>query len=231
MELKLKAEERKVTGKGPVRRLRSQGEVPAVLYGQGTEAFPLKIKADDLREVLHSSAGSNVLIDMQVARGKEKENHLVMIKEIQRHPFKSRLLHIDFVKVSRDEKVTTKVPIAITGEDVAAGLKAGGTLQHNLWEVEVECLPADMPDHVFADVSQLEIGDHLTVADLKGASGVTILTDTEDTILTILAPRIIEVEEVEVAEVLEEEAAAKEEVAPEEEKPGEATPGEGGEAG
>jgi large subunit ribosomal protein L25 len=229
LELKLTAETREETGKGPVKRLRVQGGIPAVLYGPGLLPHNLVVKKEDLGEVLHTEAGANVLIDLQVVDGKKKESHLVMIKEIQRHPFKEKFLHVDFVKVARDEKVTTKVPIAVSGEAESLGLKNGGTLQHNIWEVEVECLPADMPDHLYVDVSMMDIGDHLRVSDLTSPPGVTILTDADDTILTVLAPRVIEVEVPEVAEVAEELAPEEEEVAPAKEKPGEAVPPAGGE--
>ena len=229
MELKLTAETREETGKGPVKRLRVQGGIPAVLYGPGLLPHNLVVEKEDLGEVLHTEAGANVLIDLQVVDGKKKESHLVMIKEIQRHPFKEKFLHVDFVKVARDEKVTTKVPIAVSGEAESLGLKNGGTLQHNIWEVEVECLPADMPDHLYVDVSMMDIGDHLRVSDLTSPPGVTILTDADDTILTVLAPRVIEVEVPEVAEVAEELAPEEEEVASAKEKPGEAVPPAGGE--
>jgi len=229
LELKLTAETREETGKGPVKRLRVQGGIPAVLYGPGLLPHNLVVKKEDLGEVLHTEAGANVLIDLQVVDGKKKESHLVMIKEIQRHPFKEKFLHVDFVKVARDEKVTTKVPIAVSGEAESLGLKNGGTLQHNIWEVEVECLPADMPDHLYVDVSMMDIGDHLRVSDLTSPPGVTILTDADDTILTVLAPRVIEVEVPEVAEVAGELAPEEEEVAPAKEKPGEAVPPAGGE--
>ena len=222
MEFKLEAETREEKGKGPVKRLRSKGEIPAVLYGMGVESHSLMVKKEDLTEVLHTGAGANVLIDLQVVDGKNKESHLVMIKEIQRHPFKEKFLHVDFVKVARDEKVTTKVTIAVKGEEETLGLKAGGTLQHNIWEVEVECLPADMPDHLYADISMMEIGDHLRVSDLVTPAGVLVVTDADDTILTILAPRVLEVEEVA-------EEVAEEGVAPAEEKLEEAAPPAGGE--
>jgi large subunit ribosomal protein L25 len=228
LELKLTAETREETGKGPVKRLRAKGEIPAVLYGLGLRPHSLLVKKEDLSDVLHTEAGANVLIDLQVVEGKKKVSHLVMIKEIQRHPFKEKFLHVDFVKVARDETVTTKVPIAVRGEAETLGLKAGGTLQHNIWEVEVECLPSDMPDHLYVDISMMEIGDHLRVSDLASPSGVTILTDADDTILTILAPRVIEVEVPEVAEIAE-GLAPEEEVAPAEEKPEEAAPPAGGE--
>jgi large subunit ribosomal protein L25 len=229
LELKLIARTRSETGKGAARKMRSAGEVPAVMYGQGTDPQPLAVKKEELQDVIHGEAGLNVLLDLQVVDGKEKDSHLVMIKELQKHPFKEKLLHVDFLKVARDEKVTMKVPLSIRGEETAAGLKAGGTLQHNLWEVEVECLPTEVPDHIYADITDLKIGDHLGVEDLEAPEGISILTDSEDIVLTILAPRLV-VEE-EVAPVSEEEAAAREEAAPGEEEREEAAAPEVGEEG
>jgi len=205
LEYKLKAEKRIETGKGAARKARSRGEVPAVMYGQGGESVSLLIKKEDLTDVLGTGAGSNVLLDLQVTDGKQKDNHLVMIKEMQKHPFKERYLHIDFLKVARDAKVTMKVPISLTGEEESVGLKTGGTLQHNLWEVEVECLPAEVPDHIYVDISDSLVGDHRAVSDLEVPDGVTILSEPGDVVLTILAPRL-------VVEVEPEEEAATEEV-------------------
>ena len=225
MELKLKAEKRDETGKGAARKARERGEVPAVMYGLGDAPVSLLIKKEDLSDVLGSAAGTNVLLDLQVTDGKNMDNHLVMIKELQRHPFKERLLHVDFLKVARDTKVSMRVPITITGEEESVGLKSGGTLQHNLWEVEIECLPGDVPDHVFIDIADADIGDHLSVADLSIPPGITVLADPGDVVLTILAPRLLVEEEAE-----EEEAAeGKEEGAPAEEIPSEGAAAEGGE--
>lgn len=214
MEIKLKAEKRSETGKGPARRMRVAGEVPAVLYGTGVDPSPIKVKKEELSELLHGKGGVHTLIDLVVVDGKEKENHLVMIKEIQRHPLKEMLLHVDFMQVARDEKVTTKVAVAVNGEEESPGLKAGGTVQHNLWEVEVECLPAEMPDHLYIDISHLQIGEHMTVADLTAPPGVTILTEPGDMVLTILPPRLAE--EVVEAVPAEELAAGLAEGEPEE---------------
>ena len=224
MELKLTAEKRIETGKGAARKARERGEVPAVMYGLGDPPVSLLIKKEDLSDALGSEAGSNVLLDLQVVDGKNKDSHLVMIKELQRHPFKEKLLHVDFLKVARDTKVSMRVPISITGEEESEGLKSGGTLQHNLWDVEIECLPGEVPDHIFIDIAVAEIGDHLTVSDLKPPDGVTVLTEPGDVVLTILAPRLI------VEEEEEEGLEAKEEGAPGEEIPEGAT-GESGEEG
>jgi len=205
LEVRLKATVREDCGKGSARKARRSGNVPAVLYGRGLESKPLIVREDEVREVLRGSAGINVLIDLEVKEGRSKENHLVMIKEIQKDILKDFLLHIDFLKVSKDEKVTMKVPIALKGEEESVGLKAGGTLQHNLWEVEVSCLPEEVPDHVIGDITALPVGGHLTVSDLKTPDGVTILSDPDDVVLTILAPRIT-VEAAPAAEVPTEEA-------------------------
>jgi large subunit ribosomal protein L25 len=228
LEQKLKARRRSETGKGAVKRLRNHGEIPAVMYGHGTEPQSLAVKNEELQDAIRGEAGLNVLLDLQVIDGKQKDNHLVMIKELQKHPFKEKLLHVDFLKVARDEKVTMKVPISILGEEESVGLRAGGTLQHNLWEVEVECLPTDVPDHLLADITEIAVGEHLSVADLKPRPGVTVLSDPEDIILTILAPRLLaELEEVPLEE--EEEEAAKEEAAAGEAPPAESAPSAGGE--
>ena len=218
MELKLKARQRSETGKSAARKMRNEGEVPAVMYGHGIDPRPLTVKKEELGELIHGRAGTNVLIDLQVLDGKDKTDHLVMIKELQRHPFKEKLLHVDFLKVARDEKVIMKVPISINGEEDSVGLKAGGTLQHNLWEVELECLPTEVPDHIFADISQVQVGEHLVIGDLKLPAGVDIVADVEDVILTILAPRLAvegALTEEEVAQAKEEAAAAEAAASPE----------------
>ncbi|HEY5531359.1 MAG TPA: 50S ribosomal protein L25/general stress protein Ctc [Candidatus Anoxymicrobiaceae bacterium] len=212
MELKLKARQRSETGKGAARQIRNEGEVPAVMYGHGIDPRSLAVKKEELGEVIHGRAGTNVLIDLQVVDGKDKTDHLVMIKELQRHPFKEKVLHVDFLKVARDEKVTMRVPISINGEEDSVGLRAGGTLQHNLWEVELECLPTEVPDHLFADISQVKVGDHLVIGDLELPASVHILADPDDVILTILAPRLAvegEPTEEEAAQAKEEAAAAE----------------------
>lgn len=223
MELRLKARGRSETGKSAARRMRSLGEIPAVMYGHGEEPRALAVRNKDLQDAIRGAAGTNVLLDLQVTDGKDKASHLVMIKELQKHPFKEKLLHVDFLKVARDEKVTMRVPVLIMGESESVGLRAGGTLQHNTWEIEVQCLPSEVPDNIQADVRDINIGEHMTVGQLEVPGGITVLTDPEDVVLTILAPRLVA--EVEAGE---EEAAAEEEAAPAEQRP-EAGPAEAAE--
>lgn len=228
MELKLEARAREETGKAAARRLRAGGEVPAVMYGLGSEPQPLVVEGSDIWEAIRGEAGINVLIDLQVADGGKKDNHLVMIKELQRHPFKDKIFHVDFLKIARDEVVQMKVPINLIGEEDALGIKAGGTLQHNLWDLEVECLPTDIPESLELDISALEIGDNLRVSELNVPSAVTVLTDRDEVIATILAPRMEEEEEEE--ELLPEELEAEEGEGPPEEME-EGAPPEDGEEG
>lgn len=223
MEARLEARKREETGKGGARRTRANGEVPGVIYGLGTKSQPLAVKAEDLEGVIRGEAGVNVLIDLHLVDGKDKSGSLVMIKELQKHPLKDKLLHVDFLRVARDEVITARVQIAILGEEECIGLKAGGTLQHALWEVEVECLPADIPDQLTIDISGLDIGDNLRVEDLQVPKGVELMADPDDVIATILAPRMEE--ELVEEEVPEEELEFVEgEEVPEGEAPEEAVP-------
>ncbi len=220
MELKLKAEKREESGKGAARKLRAAGRVPAVLYGHGVGPIPVSVDAKDLFHLLHGSAGTNVLVDLQV----DGAEHLSLPREIQRDHVRGRYLHVDFLAVRRDENVTVSVPVRVVGE--SPGVKAGGVIEHHLWELQVECLPGDVPDGIQADVSQLQVGDSLRVADLVPPRGVTVLTPLEESVVSVVIPQVRVVEEVEAAPEEAEEAAAEEgEAAPAAEAPAE----EGGE--
>ena len=220
MELKLKAEKREDSGKGAARKLRAAGRVPAVLYGHGVGPMAVSVDARDLFHVLHGSAGTNVLVDLQV----DGAQHLSLPREIQRDHVRGRYLHVDFLAVRRDETVTVSVPVRVVGE--SPGVKAGGVIEHHLWELQVECLPGDVPDGIEADVSKLQVGDSLRVADLLPPQGVNVLTPLEESVVAVVIPQVRVVEEVEAAAEEGEEAAAEEgEGAPTEEAPAE----EGGE--
>jgi large subunit ribosomal protein L25 len=207
MELKLKAERRDGTGKGVARKLRATGRVPAVLYGQGVEPLSLSVDARELYHALHTAGGANVLVDL-VVDGKEM---LTLPREVQRDHIRGRYVHVDFLAIRRDEKVKVNVPIRVVG--ASPGVKAGGLLEHHLWELNVECLPKDVPEAIEADVSSLEIGDALRVGGITAPSGVTVLTSPDETLVTVATPQILKVE-AELEEALAGEAAA-EEAAPE----------------
>ena len=232
MERKLKASRREVNGKGAARRLRAGGQVPGVVYGHGMDPVAVAVDGRDLFHTLHTEAGSNVLIDLQV----EKDHHLTLPREIQRDHVRGEFIHVDFLAVRRDEKITVEVPVELTGE--SHGVKEGGVVEHHLWEVRVECLPGDVPDRIEGDISKLGIGDSLRVGELTMPSGADLLTDPEETIVSVVPPPILEVEE-EVEEALEGvEAEAEAEGATAEEAgehaegptPGEASEEQGGES-
>lgn len=222
MEQKLIAEKRDGTGKGVARKLRASGRVPGILYGHGMEPIGLSVDAKELFHLFHTGAGTNVLVDLVV----DGAEHLAMPREIQRDHIKGRFVHVDFLVVSRDEKITVSVPVRVVGE--SPGLKAGGVLEHHLWELQVECLPTDVPEAIQADISQLEIGSSLRVADLTPPDGATFLTNAEESVVAVAQPQMaVELEE-EAAEAVEGEAAEEEaEGATPEEAEGAAEPSEG----
>ena len=200
MELKLEAEKRDESGKGAARKLRARGRVPAVLYGHGVGPVSVSVGAKDLYRVLHGSAGTNVLVNLTV----DGAEHLALPREIQRDHVRGRYVHVDFLAVRRDEKVTVSVPVRVVGE--SPGVKVGGVVEHHLWELQVECLPGDVPDGIDADVSELQVGDSLRVSDIVAPEGVAVLTAPEESLLSVVVPQVRVVEE--VAEVAEGEEAA-----------------------
>lgn len=188
MEQRLEATRRDGTGKGVARKLRAAQAVPAVLYGHGAEPQPLSVDARELSRVLHTSAGANVLIDLQV----DGTGHLAMPREIQRDRLHDRFVHVDFLAVDRDEEITVTVPLGIVG--TAAGVRAGGVLDHHLWEIEVECRPGDVPSQIDVDVTALQIGSGLKVRDLVAPAGVRITSSPEDVVISVITPQSREVE-------------------------------------
>ncbi|HEY5904250.1 MAG: 50S ribosomal protein L25 [Actinomycetota bacterium] len=234
MDTKLTAERRSDAGKGVARKLRAAGKIPAVLYGQGLETTPLTVDSRELSHLLHGSAGSNVLVDLMV----DGEEHLAIPREIQRDHIHSKFVHVDFLAVSRTETITVNVPVHETGD--AAGVKEGGVVEHHLREVQIECLPQDVPDEIVVDITDVELGDMVHVSDLVTPAGVTILTAPEDAVLSVVTPAALRVEadlsvpgeegvEVPVAEAEEGAEAAVEGEAPAEggEAPAEGEGGEG----
>jgi large subunit ribosomal protein L25 len=216
-EVKLVAEPRTGTGKGVARKLRAAGRVPAVLYGHGMESTPLSVDAKDLYHVLHTGAGANVLVDLTV----DGTEHLIIPREVQRDYIHGRFIHVDLLAVRRDEKLHLSIPVRIVGESV--GVKAGGVVEHHLWELEVESLPGDVPEAIDADITSLEIGMSLRVSDLVAPEGATILTNPDESVVAVQQPQMaVELEEEEAAEgeAVEGEAAEGAE--------GEGAEGEGG---
>lgn len=192
-QIELKAESRTLAGRH-VKRLRSQGYVPAVVYGSQVEAKPIQVESKILHKVL-TKAGGNTLISLQIG---DAEPVLTLAREVQRDIIRHNILHVDFYQVVMTEKLAAEVPLVLTGE--APAVENGGILVHGLNTVEVQCLPADLPSAIEVDLSPLtEFNDFVAVSDLKVPSSITILSDLESVIARIEAPRIVE-EEVEVVE-------------------------------
>lgn len=200
--LSLEAELRKETGKGHARRMRREGYVPAVLYGKERESVPLKIS----EKVLSGSLRSNAIIDLTIKSGRKKDKAVVMIKDLQKDVIKGHLIHADFHEISLEEKMIASVSLHLIGEP--AGVKEGGILSQALREVDVECLPTDIPSWLEVDISHLEVGDSLNVSEIETPEGVTIVTEGDETVVSVVLPTIEEEpEEVEEEEDLDQEPA------------------------
>jgi large subunit ribosomal protein L25 len=219
----LNGEQRTGTGKGFVKKLRVAGRIPAIYYGRGEQPIALTVNAKEVETLIHGAASANVIVDLTVA-GAAAADRKALIREIQRDPVVGNILHLDLQHISLTEKITVEVPIELIG--IPIGVKdGGGILEHVLREVEVECLPTDIPAHLEADVTALNIGDSLHVSDLK-AERVTILTEADRPIATVVPPTILE----EAAPAAEGEVAAEPElVSGKKEEESEA--GEGGKEG
>ncbi len=188
---------RNEVGKGAARTLRSKGQVPAVIYGHGRDPQPLALNARDLDKMLGHIQAESTVIEVTVGGATAK----TLIREIQRHPIKRQILHVDFQALVAGEKVTVNIPIVLTGipEGVRLG---GGVLDQTLREIEIEVDPANIPDHIEYDVTNLVIGDSVHISDLKVPEGVEVLDDPETSVAVVAAPRAV-IEEVAAVAVVE----------------------------
>jgi large subunit ribosomal protein L25 len=206
----LTAEIREEVGKERVRKIRARGLIPAVFYGPRSTTIPLTVDPKALAKVLQTEAGENVLINLEIRKGNQLDRKVVMVKDIQIDPLQRMTLHTDFYEVALDEMVTVEVPIHLIGKP--EGIKMGGILEQIRREIQIQCLPGDIPKSIDVDVSSLEIGDSIHVQDLR-VEKAKILSETNFTVVTVVPPMVEEkkAEEV-VAEAAEEaEAEAKEE--------------------
>ena len=225
---KLTVSEREVFGSRATRRLRREGFVPGVVYGQGGEARPFQVPARELRHVL---AEGQTLLDLQLDGSKAVP---VVIKEQQHHPVRGDVLHLDCLEVRLDEEIEAEVPIELEGADQAPGVREGGVLEHVTREVTVEALPTEIPERITVDVSDMDINDTINLASVTIPSAVKLMAEEpeEITIATLSPPRVEEEPEPEVEEeaelVGEGEEVPEGEEAPEAEGEGEAPEGEGG---
>lgn len=171
------------------RQLRRQGMVPAVVYGKGTGGESVELNSRELENVLLLQ-GKNALINLVLSGKKSQNKHVVMLKELQRDPIGGKILHADLCKISLRDKIHTTVPLHLTGE--SPGVKQGGILQHGLRELEIECLPAKIPEEIEVNLSGLLFGNHLTVSDLPEHPDYRIISEPGAVLITVVAPRMTE---------------------------------------
>jgi large subunit ribosomal protein L25 len=193
----LTAKPRPEYGSRPAGRLRRDGLVPAVVYGLGTDTLSVAVGARELQHILTGASGANTVITLRIDG--DGGDQLALARQIQRHPVKGTLLHVDFVRIRADQAVSAEIPLHLEGE--AEGVKNGGLLEQALFSLSVEALPADLPPAITHDVSALEIGGQVHVRDLTVPASVTVTTDADELVVQVAQPRGLDLpEEGEAAE-------------------------------
>lgn len=194
------------TGKGAARALRRSGRVPAVIYGHARAAESLAVNTHELDQLLEQISAENTVVEVVI----EGRTSRTLIREIQRHPFRRQVLHVDFQELVAGEKVTVRIPIVLVGSPVGVRVD-GGVLDQTLRDLEIEVDPAAMPNHIDVDVNEVVIGQSIHVRDLALPPGVEPLTDMDTTICVCAAPRAV----VETVAAPEAEAAVEPAAEPE----------------
>jgi len=184
---KLKVEIREEKGKEKVKKLRLTGDVPGVVYKKGATTMNVKVNQRELFKVLHTRAGENVLLDLEITDNGKSKKKTVIIKEIQHHPIKDQILHVDFNEILLTEAIKVNIPIIGKGEPEGV-VKDGGTLEYVLREAEIECLPTQIPEGIEVHVETLKIGDSIYIKDLVVPSGIKILNDPELVVMSVEPP-------------------------------------------
>ncbi len=201
----LSVEARDATGKSVARKMRRDGLIPGVVYREG-KSQPISLNKREVVHFVNAVAGEKGIVDLKFSGGDTK---IALLKEFQVDPVRGELLHTDFFEVAMDETITIKIPVSAVG--TAVGVKRdGGILQKLLREVEVECLPDKIPDHFEIDISGLEIGNSVHVSNIEAPDGVNILSNTEETVFSVVEPAKVEEVVPEEEEGVEGEAEAEE---------------------
>jgi large subunit ribosomal protein L25 len=230
-EIILEAQPREAIGKSKVNNLRKKGFIPGVLYGQDKDSLAIQVSHGELMRLIHQHRIEGVVVNLRISSAspktdKKEKLRPCLIKEIQYDSVKSDILHVDFNEISLTKTVNVNVPVVAKGEPIGAR-QEGGSLEHILWEIQVECLPTDIPKEIGVDVSQLKIGDAIHIKDITFPVKIKVLNDPEAVVLSVAAPLKEEVvaapvegeetkepevikEKKEVAEEGEEEAVDKE---------------------
>ncbi len=208
----LKITQRNTFGKGPARALRREGLIPAVLYGPKRDSVPLTISPLDLDKIYKDSGTERVILNLKIDNG-GTQDVTVVVKEVQAVPVTGQYLHIDFYEIALHEEIVVNVPVEVTGR--SKGVERGGFLQVVRYQLEISCIPTDMPDKIEVDVTNLDIGDSIHIGDLDLVGDkVRVLADTALTVVTVVPPTVEE------EEVPEEELEEAEETPAEEDEAG-----------
>jgi large subunit ribosomal protein L25 len=224
-DILLPAEPRTVKGSRPAGRLRREGKVPAVVYGLDTETLNVTVPARELQHILSGEAGANALITLKW----DGDDILTLARQIQRHPTRGDLIHVDFVRIRRDVAVEAEIPVHLEGEP--AGVRDGGVLEQLVFSLAIQAKPADIPNAIEVDVSALEIGDQMRIEELSIPAGVAVQNEPDELVVQVVMPRVVEEPEPEAEEGEEVEGEAAEGEAAEGERAPAAEGGDGGAEG
>ena len=181
----LRAEDRKRTGSGVLKRMRREGFIPSVVYGGGSENRNVKVSAKGVREMLADTASTNVLVDLELDGG---SNQLAFLKDLQHDPLSGKVLHADFIAVDDKTEITAQIPVSLVGE--AVGVKLGGQLEQMIYTLEIKCLPKDLPETIEGDASALNVGDVLNVGGMSWPEGVSPTLGHEVVVALVAKTRV-----------------------------------------
>ncbi|MGC8871259.1 MAG: 50S ribosomal protein L25/general stress protein Ctc [Caldimicrobium sp.] len=183
-QVTLKVKKREKLGKETAKKIRREGFIPAILYGKGIDPTPLTIKYSDFEKIYKRYKGEALIYTLEFENGVITRKQAIL-KEIQRHPVTDMVIHIDFQAIEEGKPIEIKVPLEFVGKPI--GLTKGGVLEIMLHEITIECLPKDIPDKIVVDISSLDVGDNLHVADIKVPENIKIVDRPEETVVTIVA--------------------------------------------
>ena len=217
-ELFLDVEIREEIGRGKTKALKDKGFIPAVVYADGKSALALKLSHRQLIQLVHHHRIEGVIINLNIKDDKKQKSRPCLIKEIQHDPVHGEIVHVDFNQISLTKAIKINIPVTVKGEAIGVKLE-GGSLEHILWEIEIECLPTSIPKDIEVDVANLKLGESIHVKDIVVPQSVKILNDPGAIVITVAAPMK---EEIPVEAVEGEEKQEPEVIKEKKEVPGEA---------
>lgn len=218
----LKSQVREETGKSSGSKLRKSGKTPGILYGHKKDPISLVMDEHNIREIIHNAQTENIIINLEI-EGMDITDMVTIVKDVQHHPVTGDVLHVDFLRVAMDEKIDVNVPVRILG--VAKGVaEEGGILYHSIRQIMINSAPAEIPESIDIDVSELAIGSTIHISDIvENYKEINFVSDLDVTLVHIAAPKEVELPEEEVAEEGAEVAEGEEESAGEEKEAGKET--------